>query len=152
MKVEFYNSKQRKELLERLNKQFGITSLPSILFETGKERIRGFSGDLTIDELYSLADISNVEFIGLYLFKQDMEFIRLGFDGALFFKEQFSKNVVNLTDEQVDGWMNGHNLDVVLEKGIYVVKHGEDVFGCGVSDGKCLINFVPRERRIRRGS
>ena len=60
MKVEFYNSKQRKELLERLNKQFGITSLPSILFETGKERIRGFSGDSTIDELYSLADISNV--------------------------------------------------------------------------------------------
>lgn len=150
MKVEFYNSKKRKELLERLNKQFGITSLPSILFETGKERIRGFSGDLTIDELYALADISNVEFIGLYLFKQDMEFIRLGFDGALLLKKQFVKNVVNLTDEQVDKWMNGHNLDVVLDKGIYIVKHGEDVFGCGVSDGNGLINFVPRERRIRR--
>ncbi|MEK6811597.1 MAG: hypothetical protein AABX96_03750 [Nanoarchaeota archaeon] len=150
MKVEFYNSKQRKELLERLNKQFGVTSVPKILFETGKERIRGFSGDLTIDELYALEGLANIEFIGLYLFKQDMEFIRLGFDGALFFKEQFSKNVVNLTDEQVDGWMNGHNLDVVLEKGMYIVRHGSDVFGCGFSDGKGLINFVPRERRIRR--
>ncbi|MEK6836479.1 MAG: hypothetical protein AABX94_02320, partial [Nanoarchaeota archaeon] len=149
MKVEFYNSKQRKELLERLNKQFGVTSVPKILFETGKERIRGFSGDLTIDELYALEGLANIEFIGLYLFKQDMEFIRLGFDGALFFKEQFSKNVVNLTDEQVDGWMNGHNLDVVLEKGMYIVRHGSDVFGCGFSDGKGLINFVPRERRIR---
>ena len=150
MKVEFYNAKKKKELLERLNEQFGVTSLPKILFETGKERIRGFSGDLTIDELYDLADISNVEFIGLYLFKQDMEFIRLGFDGALLLKEQFVKNVVNLTDEQVDKWMNGHNLDIVLGKGIYVVMYGKDVFGCGVSDGKGLINFVPRERRIRR--
>ena len=93
---------------------------------------------------------SNFEFIGLYLLKQDMELFRLGFDGALFFKEQFSKNVVNLTDEQVDGWMNGHNLNVVLEKGMYVVKHDNDIFGCGFSDGKGLINFVPKERRIRR--
>jgi len=150
MKVEFYNAKKKKELLERLNEQFGVTSVPKILFETGKERIRGFSGDLTIDEIYALADISNVEFIGLYLFKQDMEFIRFGFDGALFFKEQFSKNIVNLTDEQVDGWMNGHNLNIVLKKGMYVVRHGNDIFGCGFSDGKGLINFVPKERRIRR--
>ena len=49
MKVEFYNAKKKKELLERLNEQFGVTSVPKILFETGKERIRGFSGDLTID-------------------------------------------------------------------------------------------------------
>ena len=140
----------RKKLIEKLNSQFGITTLPPVLFETGKERIRGFSGDLTIDELYNLADISNVEFIGLYLFKQDMEFMRLGFDGALLLKDQIVKNVVNLKDEQVDKWMNGHNLDIVLEKGMYVVKHGEDVFGCGFSDGKGLINFVPKERRIRR--
>ena len=88
MKVEFYDTKKRKKLLEKLNSQFGITSIPSILFETGREKIRGFSGDLTIDELYALAGISNIEFMGMYLFKQDMEFMRLGFDGALLLKKQ----------------------------------------------------------------
>lgn len=150
MKVEFYNSKKRKELIEKLNSQFGVKTLPPIIFETGKERIRGFSGDLTIDELYDLADIANIEYIGLYLLKQDMEFLRLGFDGAILLKDQYSKNIVELTDAQVDGWMNGHNLDVQLENGIYIVCHKGDVFGCGVSDGKHLINFVPKERRIRR--
>ncbi|MBS3081774.1 hypothetical protein J4416_02460 [Candidatus Pacearchaeota archaeon] len=151
MKVEFYDTKKRKKLLEKLNSQFGITSIPSILFETGREKIRGFSGDLTIDELYALAGISNIEFMGMYLFKQDMEFMRLGFDGALLLKKQIVKNIIDLTDEQVENWMNGYDLDVVLESGIYVIRHKEDVFGCGVSNGRHLINFVPKERRIRRG-
>ena len=150
MKVEFYNTKMRKKIIEELNTQFGITSIPAILFETGKEKVRGFSGDLTIDELYDLTEISNVEFIGLYLFKQDMQFLRLGFDCALLLKDQLVKNVVTLSDSQVDKWMNGHNLDIVLAKGMYVVRHNEDVYGCGFSDGKGLINFVPKERRIRR--
>lgn len=150
MRVEFFDSKRRKKLIEELNNMFGITELPKTLFETGKERIRGFSGDLTIDELYSLDKIANIEFMGLYLFRKDMQFMRLGFDGAILLKEQINKNVIEINMEQLEKWMTGHNLDIVVDKGIYVVKCGGDVFGCGVSDGKHLINFVPRERRIRR--
>lgn len=150
MKVEFFDTKRRKKLSEELNELFGIKDVPKILFETGREKIRGFSGDLTIDELYVLDRLTNIEFMGLYLFRKDMSMLRLGFDGAILLKDQIVKNVVELTNEQVERWMTGHNLDIVLERGMWVVKHGEDVFGCGFSDGKHLINFVPKERRIRR--
>lgn len=150
MNVEFYDSKKKRKLLAQLNSQFGVTEIPRVLFETGKEKVRGFSGDLTIDELYSLDRLANVEFMGLYLFRPDLGYLRISFDGALLLKEQISKNVVLLTDEQVEKWMNGASLELGLERGIYAVKHGEDVFGCGISDGKVLINFVPKERRIRR--
>lgn len=150
MRFDFYDSKKRKKLLAELNEKFGVNEIPSVLFETGKEKIRGFSGDLNIDEIYLLDRIANVEFLGLYLFRNDLSFIRLGFDGALLFKEQISNNIIEITDEQLENWMKGHNLDLVVAKGIYIVKNGEDFFGCGVSDGKHLINFVPKERRIRR--
>ncbi len=150
MKVEFYDTKKRKKLLTQLNEQFGVSELPRVLFETGKEKVRGFSGDLTIDELYSLDKIANIEFIGLYLFRQELIYLRIGFDEALLLKNQFSKNIVELNESQVLEWMNGKSLQISLAKGIYVVKRNEDVFGCGISDGHNLINFVPKERRIRR--
>ena len=150
MNVEFYDSKRKKKLLEQLHIEFGMSEVPKVLFETGKERIRGFTGDLTIDELYNLADIANVEFMGLYLFRQEERFIRVSFDAMPLFKDQFTHHVVDLTYEQLEQWMHGHNIVMVLEKGLYVVRHNGDVFGCGISDGRVLINFVPKERRIRR--
>jgi NOL1/NOP2/fmu family ribosome biogenesis protein len=150
MKFDFYSSKDRKKLVEELNAGFGISEVPKVLFETGKEKIRGFSGDLNIDEIYALDRITNIEFLGLYLFRKDLSQIRLGFDGALLLKDEINKNIVDISSEQLEKWMTGHNLDIVLDKGMYVVKCGDDFFGCGLSDGKHLINFVPKERRIRR--
>jgi NOL1/NOP2/fmu family ribosome biogenesis protein len=150
MKVEFYDSKRRKKLISELNDNFGITDLPKILFETGKEKVRGFTGDLNIDELYALDRIANIEFMGMYLLKEDLGVLRLGFDCALLLKGQLKKNVIEISKDQLEKWMTGHNLDIVVERGLYAVKHQGDIFGCGLSDGKHLINFVPKERRIRR--
>src|SRR3989344_1403796 len=102
MNVEFYDSKRKKKLLEQLHIEFGMSEVPKVLFETGKERIRGFTGDLTIDELYNLADIANVEFMGLYLFRQEERFIRVSFDALPLFKNQLAHHVVDLTDEQLE--------------------------------------------------
>ena len=92
-------------------------------------------------------------FFGCFVFfRKEMKQLRLGFDGAILFKNQVVKNVFEISDEQLAKWMLGYNLDVSLDRGMWIVKHGHDVFGCGLSDSKHLINFVPKERRIRRGS
>ena len=101
MKVEFYNSKKRKELIEKLNSQFGVKTLPTIIFETGREKIRGFSGDLTIDEIYALNKITNIEFIGLYLFSQGLQDMRISFDGTTLLKSQFEHNVLSIDDDHL---------------------------------------------------
>jgi len=151
MKVEFYNSKKRKELIEKLNSQFGVKTLPTIIFETGREKIRGFSGDLTIDEIYALNKITNIEFIGLYLFSQGLQDMRISFDGTTLLKSQFEHNVLSIDDDQLDKWIRGNSLNMTVKSGMYIIKHNDDVFGCGISDGHNIINFVPKERRIKKG-
>jgi NOL1/NOP2/fmu family ribosome biogenesis protein len=150
MKLDIYDSKRKKQLLARLTEQFGVSEIPGFLFETGKEKVRVFTGNLTIDELYDVGDCARVEYMGLYLFKPEEWAVRVGFDAALLLKEQVHTGVVDLTDEQAKLWMQGEHLPIVVSKGMYVMRHGEDVFGCGVSDGEKLINFVPKERRSKR--
>ena len=151
MNLKIYSSKTRKKLIEQLRERYGITEIPKFLFETGKERVRGFAGDLTFDELYELDGITNIEFLGLYLFRADDErSVRLSFDACLLFKEQITNNIIDIDDEQLKLWMRGENLPVAISGGMYIIRHSGDFFGCAVSDGEKLINFVPKERRIRK--
>ncbi len=151
MNIEIYDSKRRKKIIEQINEQFGITEIPKMIFLTGKERLRGFTGDLDINELYLLDRITNLEFLGIYLFRPDENrSVRLGFDASIIFGKQISKNIIDLNEEQFNLWIRGNNLSLVVQKGMYVVRFGSDFLGCGVSDGEKLINFVPKERRIRK--
>jgi NOL1/NOP2/fmu family ribosome biogenesis protein len=151
MNIEIYDSKKRKKFIEQLSERFGITEIPKMIFLTGRERLRGFTGDLDINEIYLLDRITNLEFLGMYLFKPDEErSVRLGFDASIIFSEQISKNVILLDELQFKEWIRGNNLNIKLAKGMYVVRYGDDFLGCGVSDSEKLINFVPKERRLRK--
>jgi len=153
MTFKFLKSGEKKKLLAELKEAFGIESLDFLLVETGKSKVRGFSGDMTRDEIRELGEIANVEIIGLYLIKKDDKFgLRLGFDGTKLFSEQIRKKIIKLKSTDVERWMDGDNLNIVKEKGVYVVSsESGDMLGCGISDGKKIINYVPKERRARRG-
>ena len=149
MNIKFIQSGAKKKLVKELNEQFGISKLPSWIFlETGKKKIRGFSGTMTKDEIKELTEIANVEFLGVYLIKREGQ-LRLSLDGSEILKEKIDKQIIELTELQKEDWFHGKNLDLILESGIYVIKFENDFLGCGISDGKKLINFMPKERRIR---
>ena len=149
--IHFLKSGEKKKLLADLQDSFGIEKLDYVLVETGKGKIRGFSGSMTRDEIRELSEIANVEIIGLYLIKKDEKFgMRIGLDGTKILEKLIGKNVIEIDKKQVDSWMNGENLELVGEKGVLVVKGDDDMLGCGVSDGKKIINYVPKERRVRR--
>ncbi len=149
MNAKFLSSKEKKQYIEKLNSQFGISELPWLLIETGKDKVRAFSGDLTRGDINKIARIANVELIGMYLFKEELGGIRFGFDGSMMLKDKISKNILGADEEQVKEWLLGKDLNIKLAKGVYVVTHAGDTLGCGMSDGEKLINFVPKERRIR---
>ena len=65
MKLIFLKSKEKKKVVEELDEIYGIENLNYLLIETGKKKIRGFSGSLTREELQELAQITNVETIGM---------------------------------------------------------------------------------------
>jgi len=150
MNVKLLKSSEKKRILRELEEQFGIEKLPYLLIETGKQKIRGFSGTMTKEEIRELGEIANVEIIGIYLIKKERK-LRLSLDGSMILKDQISKNVVEIDDEQLELWLRGKNLDIKKENGVYVIltQGTNDFLGCGLSDGKKLINHVPKERRIR---
>lgn len=101
--------------MAELEEQFGITKLSYILIETGKQKIRGFSGTMTKEEINELSTIANVEIIGLYLIKKERN-LRLSLDATQIFQNQISKNIVEINDKQLREWLRGMNIDIKKRK------------------------------------
>jgi NOL1/NOP2/fmu family ribosome biogenesis protein len=142
-------SPTKKRILSQLNKQFGIEKLPYLILQFGKEKLRLFSGHFSIEEINLLDANLRIETAGLYFAKIENNEIRLTLDGIQILKNQITKNILELTNEQADKWMRGNDLDIKSEKAYKILKNKNEFLGCGKSTGEKITNFVPKERRIK---
>jgi CRISPR/Cas system CMR-associated protein Cmr3 (group 5 of RAMP superfamily) len=149
MNAKFIQSKEKKEIIEELERQFGITNLPYLLIRTGAEKVRAYSGSLSKDEIMEIDRLVNIEIIGEYFLKQEGE-IRLSTDAIHLLKGQITKNVIEIDEVQLHSWMRGQNIDLKSEPGVKIISHKGDFVGCGKSNGEKIFNFVPKERRLRK--
>ncbi len=150
MKPFFIKSPEKRKLVSELQEKFGIANLPYLLIESGKEKLRGFSGHLSKDEIAELAQILNIDSIGLYVLKKERDGLRLSFDATQLLRMQITKNILEIDDKQMEQWIRGHDLDIKVPQGTYVIKYRGDFLGCGRSNGEKLFNYVPKERRIKK--
>src|SRR3989344_4456790 len=150
MNVHFIKSPEKKEIQEELNKVFGIHDIPFMLIATGNEKIRGFSGSLTKDELIDLSQDINIELLGTYMFKKEHD-LRLSFDATHIFQPQITKSIFEINDSQFDQWIRGHDLLGLkdIPRGTLVMKYKDDFLGCAKSNGEKISNYIPKERRLR---
>src|SRR3989338_3779418 len=151
MKPHFIKSSQKKEILKELSEIYGITNLPYLLLETGKKKIRAFSGSLSKEEISQLDSVANIEIIGMYLISKKDESARLNFD-ALTLKEiknQITNSILEINDEQLQLWLRGYDLEVPSSQGIIVLKYKEDLVGIGKSNGQKIFNYLPKERKLK---
>ena len=149
MNLSFLKSGEKRKIVRELEEKFGISNLSGILMETGKEKIRMFSGTMTREEIIELSYISNVEIIGIYLIKKERD-LRLSFDATQVLAKQIKKEILEINDKQFEDWMLGKDLNVKIKRGVVVLKHNGDFIGCGVSNEEKIFNYVPKERRIRK--
>jgi NOL1/NOP2/fmu family ribosome biogenesis protein len=149
MNTHFIKSNEKREIVAQLKEQFGIESLPYLLIESGKEKIRAFSGSLSKEEILKIGELAKVEIIGLYLIKREHD-LRLSLDATTILKNQINKNILELTEEQFQKWIRGHDLQLEAPQGTYVIKYKDDFIGCGKSNGKIIFNYVPKDRRIKK--
>ena len=149
MNIHFIKSSGKKEIVAKLEEQFGITNLPYLLIESGKEKIRAFSGSLSKDEIAKLTEIVNIESIGLYVIKQEHD-LRLSFDATQILKEQITKNIIDISKEQYEQWINGQDLQIQAQKETLIIQYKDDLLGCGKSTGDKITNHVPKERRLKK--
>lgn len=149
-KFEIINRSEKDKIVEQLNKQFGITSLPFLLIRHGREKIRAYSGNLGRDELAILGENINIETVGIYLCKEENGGFRLSHDAPTLLSSQITKNIIELNDEQARAWLRGHDIEIKTSvQGFVVLKHNNFLVGCGKSSGERITNFVPKERRLK---
>ncbi len=149
MNIHFIKSSEKKEIVEELSESFGITELPFLLIESGKEKIRGFTGSLSKDEILQLGQIAYIEGIGLYLIRKE-ESLRLGFDATQLLSGQITKNIIDIDEKQAHEWLKGQDIEIQAPRGTVVVRCGKDFLGCGKSTSERIINHVPKERRLKK--
>jgi len=157
MKIDILSRAKKKKFIEGLS-ELGIKKIPQMLVRSGKERIRVFSGDLDRERIMNIWHLLPIEGIGLYVGKDMMNRngvreVRLSLDGMHIWKEQLTKRVLSLTEEQERAWFLGRdielNQDQKVKEGFVNVKAGEDFVGAGKvgAEGTMLFGFLPKERR-----
>jgi len=168
MRYETLNKKQKEKLDNFFKDKYGL-ELKGQILKQSQEKLRIFTGNLSEHELAVLANTVRVETIGIYLATIDEnketheEDIRFSFD-ASFLAKKATKNIIELDDEQVKDWFQGN--DLIFEKQspssdklklasidypFVFLKYKDEIVGCGklTSDKDKILNFVPKERRIK---
>lgn len=152
MKINFLNSKEKKNFIEVLKKNYEFKGkIEHYLFE--KEE-KYFIVNNEIGKILNAKDIKlNINSYGLYIGELRHENFRFSVEGAQIYGKECNKNIVEIDKEQTREWFNGNN--VVLIKGqkaedkTYVlIKYGDLFIGCGRIDERIIMNFLPKVRRI----
>jgi len=150
MNIHFIKSREKKRITQYLQNQFGITDLPYLLIESGKERIRAFSGHLSKEEILQLNKLTNIELIGIYFIKKESQKeMRLTLDATHLLKDQITKNIIELTELQMSDWLRGHDLNVQHKNGSFIIKYPPYFLGYGKSIKNKILNFIPKNRRLK---
>ena len=147
--MKIINSSEKKEILEKLNYQFGIKNLPYLLIRFGQDKIRLYSGNLSKDDIKNLDKNTKIDNIGLYFAKIQNDGIRLTIDGVQLIKNEITKNILEINDETAIKWLRGNDLDIKTDKSFKIIKNNNEFLGCGKSTEDKITNFVPKERRIK---
>jgi NOL1/NOP2/fmu family ribosome biogenesis protein len=147
---KFIRTPEKRDFIKELNETFGISELPYLLIESGKEKIRAFSGTMSKDEILELATLTKIEGVGIYFMKKEESGLRLSFEACQLLRNQITKNILYINDNQLELWIRGHDLELKAAPGTYVIAHGEYFLGCGKSNGEKIFNYVPKERRIKK--
>ncbi len=153
MAIKILNKREKQEIANKLNEQFGIEKIPGIIIRLGKERLFLFTGTLNEQQIKELEKIAPVEKAGFYfakIFEGKEEQIRLSIEGVQILKEQIRKNIFEINDKQTEQWMKGYDLEIKTNKrGFIVIKNKEDFLGSGKASEQKIGNFIPKSRRLR---
>lgn len=155
------NSKERKLLLQALEKEFGITSLPEgVYLQNAKDKVFLVNRDLERVDFERLL----IDSIGLYMGGWQIDGFRLSMEGAQLLRPLCTKGIIKLNTAQRNNWLTGIDLvwdgEALSDTSHFVIvtydKTG-DVLGCGkIRQAKehddtqqvTLMNFVPKARRL----
>ena len=156
-KIELMDKTKKKKIIGNLNDNYGIENLHHLFIRSGNDKIRIYSGGLSLEELNFLGKNLRVELIGASLGKIEENNLRINFDilNLPEIKSQINKNIIEISEEQILEWLKGKSLEIntesITKNDLVVVKskNNQDFLGVAKNRKTYIQNYVPKERRIR---
>ena len=145
--MKILKSKEIKKIHSLLEKRFGFKKkLEYAFLMNNKNKIYLVSKDIGKIDLEKL----RINSIGMYFGEVIGNEIRLSIEGSQLIGKDCSENILELNDEQAKEWLQGIDIDYdYSDKGYVLLRHKDDFLGCGKVVDKKILNFVPKNRRLR---
>ena len=138
--------KEVKQLLNKIKQQYSIKDLDlDYIFLKNKDKI------LVISDEFSKVDLSNlnINVLGMYFANVDNK-VRLTIEGSQIIGPLAKDNVLEINEEQMKDYFNGKDLNVDKEfKDFVILKYKDKYLGIGKYKEDKIINFFPKERRVK---
>jgi NOL1/NOP2/fmu family ribosome biogenesis protein len=143
-KLRVLNSREVRDLLAVLNQQFGFKDrLDYVFLANEKSRIFLTNRDFSRLDLKRL----RINSVGLYFGELKDDKLRVSIEGSQLVGPKSTKNVVDVTEQEMVSWLRGNDLDKHAD-GFVILRHKSSYLGCGRAKDGRIINFVPKTRRI----
>jgi NOL1/NOP2/fmu family ribosome biogenesis protein len=145
--LKILNSKEKKEIFKKIKEQWGAEFKEDYDFLlTEQEKI------YIVNKEIARIDFSKIKInsIGMYFGKIFKEEIRLSVEGAQMIGKKAKKNIIELNDSEARSYMKGNDIDKKCDcSGFVLLKNNKDFIGTAkYKDGK-IMNYMPKERRIK---
>ncbi len=143
---DFFNSKKKKVFLKDVENSFGCSfDKDNIFFINNKGKVYMLSKDFS----FLKTELFRLDAMGLYIGRYNQGIYKPSIEGSQLLGPKATKNVIELTREQRNEWLLGHDVPVSAEENIYILKYEDDYLGSGkVKEGYVLIN-IPKARRLK---
>lgn len=149
--LKILNTKEIKNIFAKLNRSFGFEKkLDYAFLLNNKNRLYIINKDFSKIDTRHL----RINSIGLYFAEINKGEIRLSIEGTQLIGEDCSKNIIELDEKETRDWLRGFDIEKNNgerggEKGFVILKHNNDFLGCGKAVEGNILNYVPKNRRIR---
>ena len=142
--MELMDKSETKRFLRRIGDLYGTKKLKFgyVFFKSNKNKVYICTKESVI------GDDLNPKARGLYFAKFEPVGVRLSLDGAQIIGPLATKNVYSI--ENLEEYMSGKNIECSEKLSNFViVKCKNDFLGAGLYQKGKIINFVPKERRMK---
>lgn len=143
------NTREVKKILNWLKEHYGIKELKidKAFLKSTKDKIYLISKKISELETKNL----RINLIGMYFAKEDQKGIRLSIEGSQIVGPKAKKNIAEMSKEQIQRWIRGEDIDFKGNlEGFVIIKNENDFYGTGVYKEGKILNYIPKERRIKK--
>jgi len=146
-KYKLLNRKAIKEILALIKQQWGAEiDLDYAVLQDTKNKIYLINKKIAEIDLDKL----RVNSMGIYFGLITNNELRLSIEGSEIIGPQAKKNIIELTEEQKKAWLRGEDIEFNHNDETFVLlKYNFDFLGTGKYKQGKILNYVPKERRLR---